>query len=97
MIFVFLFKENNDFFFEETKMEYISTQKVLPNTRCAKEKQKNLYNIYKVGKEKQQKEITLSVAQHCEGIKPPTMVIERSEISPSTMNKKVTLFCPQSA
>jgi len=40
--------------------------------RCAKEKQKNLYNIYKVGKE-----ITLYVAQHCEGTKPLTMVIER--------------------
>ena len=68
-------------FFKRLKWNILSTQKVLLSTRCAKEKQKNLYNIYKVGKEKttkrNTKEITLSVAQHCEGTKPPTMIIER--------------------
>lgn len=67
------------FFFEEAKIEYIIQKKMFYLAQGVPRKSMN--NIYKRGKEKttknKQKKYLLAITQHCERIKPPTMVIER--------------------
>jgi len=74
-------KTIHHFFLKRLKWNILPTQNVLPSTWCAKEKQKVWNNIYKTGNKRQQEKLKeknkLTAAQHCEGIKPPTVIIER--------------------
>lgn len=72
-------QEDFFFFFNKIKWNILSTQQVVPSTRCDQEKQKSPYNIYNLKKEKQKRKKErkkLYVVQYYQGTKPPAMVKE---------------------
>jgi len=62
------------FFFKKLKWNILPTESVLSSTRCTKEEQLGLNNIYKGKNEKiYKKKKLLTYAQHDERTKPPAM------------------------